>query len=153
MKVTDKFIKECEDGQLWYHDSDANDHSILYLFSKHHMLDLYEACIAPISMYRWYPSEIFKAIERNGGRATELLEAFKDAPVEHSGCVPSVDETDIVYRLERRAEIRRQIATRKSVQEGKPDRISDLLEDAAKEIKELREKITGLYEDAAGADL
>jgi hypothetical protein len=38
---------------------------------------------------------------------------------------------DLVDRLRKRAEIRRQITTRKSVQEGKPDRISDLLEEAA----------------------
>ena len=49
-----------------------------------------------------------------------------------------IDENDIVYRLEKRAEIRRQISTRKSVQEGKPDRISDLLEEAAQYIKEQR---------------
>lgn len=47
-------------------------------------------------------------------------------------------ESDIVYRLKKRAEIRRQISTRKSVQEGKPDRISDLLEEAAEEIMKLR---------------
>jgi len=39
--------------------------------------------------------------------------------------------TDLVYRLRKRAEIRRQIPTRKSVQEGQPDRIADLLEEAA----------------------
>lgn len=80
-------------------------------------------------------------------RAKELLDAFNNAPIDHSGCVTvaKVDETDIVYRLEKRAEIRRQIATRKSVQEGKPDRIADLLEDAAKEIKELRTEISVLY--------
>ena len=38
---------------------------------------------------------------------------------------------DLVTRLRRRAEIRRQISTRKSVQEGKPDRIAELLEEAA----------------------
>lgn len=38
---------------------------------------------------------------------------------------------DLVERLRKRAEIRRQIPTRKSVQEGKPDRIADLLEEAA----------------------
>lgn len=37
----------------------------------------------------------------------------------------------LIYRLRKRAEIRRQIASRKSVQEGKPDRIADLLEEAA----------------------
>ena len=40
-------------------------------------------------------------------------------------------ELDLIYRLRKRAEIRRQIPTRKSVQEGKPDRIADLLEEAA----------------------
>jgi hypothetical protein len=43
--------------------------------------------------------------------------------------------TDLVYRLRKRAEIRRQIDTRKSVQEGKPDRIADLLEEAADYIE------------------
>jgi hypothetical protein len=37
----------------------------------------------------------------------------------------------LIYRLRKRAEIRRQIASRKSVQEGKPDRIADLLDEAA----------------------
>lgn len=45
---------------------------------------------------------------------------------------------DIVYRLRKRAEIRRQIPNRKSVLEGAPDRISDLLEEAANEIEQLR---------------
>ena len=46
---------------------------------------------------------------------------------------------DLVYRLQKRAEIRRQIQSRKSVQEGKPYRISDLLEEAANRIKELED--------------
>lgn len=50
----------------------------------------------------------------------------------------SVDEDDIVYRLRKRAEIRRQIPGRKSVQEGKSDRLADLLEEAADEIEMLR---------------
>lgn len=45
---------------------------------------------------------------------------------------------DIVDRLEKRAEIRRSIVSRKSVQEGKPDRIADLLDEAAREIRSLR---------------
>lgn len=48
-------------------------------------------------------------------------------------------ETDLVYRLKKRAEIRRQIPGRKSVEEGTPDRIADILEEAAKEIERLRE--------------
>jgi hypothetical protein len=43
--------------------------------------------------------------------------------------------TDLVYRLRKRAEIRRQIPDRKSVQEGQPDRIADLLEEAANELE------------------
>jgi hypothetical protein len=51
-----------------------------------------------------------------------------------------IDEQDLVYRLRKRAEIRRQIQTRKSVQEGAPDRIADLLEEAADEIDRLRKQ-------------
>ena len=50
----------------------------------------------------------------------------------------SLQEQDIVYRLLKRAEIRRSIPTRKSVLMGKPDRIAELLEEAAEEIYELR---------------
>ena len=42
---------------------------------------------------------------------------------------------DLIEALRKRAESRRQIPTRKSVQEGKPDRISDLLEEAADHIE------------------
>ena len=44
----------------------------------------------------------------------------------------------LVERLRIRADIRRKITSRKSVQEGKPDRIADLLEEAAKEIERLQ---------------
>lgn len=57
-----------------------------------------------------------------------------------------MNEQDLVYRLRKRAEIRRQIPGRKSVEEGKPDRIADLLEEAAKEIEMLRE-FRNLYRD------
>ena len=50
-----------------------------------------------------------------------------------------MNENDLVYRLRKRAEIRRQIPDRKSVQENKPDRIADILEEAANEIERLRE--------------
>jgi len=48
------------------------------------------------------------------------------------------NEDDLVYRLRKRAEIRRQIPSRKSVQDNQPDRLSDLLEEAASEIERLR---------------
>lgn len=53
------------------------------------------------------------------------------------------NDQDIVYRLQTRATIRRQIATRKSVQEGKPDRIADILEEAAREIAHLERELGG----------
>ena len=53
-----------------------------------------------------------------------------------------VNEEDLIYRLRLRAEIRRQIHTRKSVEEGKADRIADLLEEAANEIERLRNERT-----------
>lgn len=46
-----------------------------------------------------------------------------------------VAEQSLVYRLRKRAEIRRQIAGRKSVQEGKPDRLADLLDEAANALE------------------
>ena len=49
-----------------------------------------------------------------------------------------VSEQSLVFRLRKRAEIRRQISSRKSVQEGAPDRIADLLEEAANEIERLQ---------------
>lgn len=49
-----------------------------------------------------------------------------------------VSEQSLIFRLRKRAEIRRQIQGRKSVEEGKPDRIADLLEEAANTIEELK---------------
>jgi hypothetical protein len=43
----------------------------------------------------------------------------------------NITEQSLVYRLRKRAEIRRQIAGRKSVQENQPDRLADLLDEAA----------------------
>lgn len=48
-----------------------------------------------------------------------------------------VSEQSLVYRLRKRAAIRRQITSRKSVQEGANDRLSDLLEEAADKIEAL----------------
>lgn len=44
---------------------------------------------------------------------------------------------DLIYRLRKRAEIRRQIPGRKSVMEGKPDRIADLFDEAADRLTEV----------------
>lgn len=45
------------------------------------------------------------------------------------------DLAELIERLRKRAAIRRQISTRKSVQEGQPDRIADLLDEAADELE------------------
>jgi hypothetical protein len=51
------------------------------------------------------------------------------------------EDQDIVENLRARSRIRRQIQSRKSVQEGKPDRIADLCDAAANDIEKLRNEI------------
>ena len=48
---------------------------------------------------------------------------------------------DIIARLRKRAEIRRQIPGRRSATEGKPDRIADQLDEAATEIERLEREL------------
>ena len=52
-----------------------------------------------------------------------------------------LEEQTLVERLRIRASIRRNNKERKSVQEGKPDRIADLLEESADEIERLNTTI------------
>ena len=49
-----------------------------------------------------------------------------------------VTNQPLIYRLRKRAQIRRSIPDRLAVKEGKPDKIADLLEEAANEIERLR---------------
>lgn len=53
---------------------------------------------------------------------------------------PVIDQP-IVFRLRKRAEIRRQIPGRLAVVENKPDKIADLLDEAANEIESLRKTV------------
>ena len=62
------------------------------------------------------------------------------------------DENDLVYRLHKRAEIRRQITTRKSVQNNEPDRIADLLQEAALAIEELQGRSELMQPHETGTD-
>ena len=62
-------------------------------------------------------------------------------------------EEDLIYRLRKRAEIRRQISTRKSVQEGAPDRIADLLEEAAAELEHLEKLIDMAFQVYPNLDI
>lgn len=54
------------------------------------------------------------------------------------------EQQSLIFRLRKRAEIRRQISSRKSVQEGKPDRMSDLLDEAANRISELESQVSDM---------
>jgi len=51
---------------------------------------------------------------------------------------------DLVYRLRKRAEIRRGITTRKSVQNNEPDRIAGLLDEAADMVEMLEQECSAL---------
>jgi len=55
-----------------------------------------------------------------------------------------VAEQSLLFRLRKRAEIRRQIPGRLAVVEGKPDRIANLLDEAADEIEKLEQTIANL---------
>jgi hypothetical protein len=55
--------------------------------------------------------------------------------------VQMIPKDDLIFRLKERARIRRQIPTRKSVQEGAADRIADLLEEAADALYNLQEEL------------
>jgi uncharacterized protein Yka (UPF0111/DUF47 family) len=64
------------------------------------------------------------------------------------------NKESLIDRLRIRASIRRSITSRKSIQEGKPDRIADLLEEAAtqliayeKQIQELQDLISEYKDD------
>ena len=66
----------------------------------------------------------------------------------------TTQEQPLVDRLRIRASIRRSIPSRKSVQEGKPDRIANLLEEAAdmiddqwSDIQHMQEVIERLHEE------
>ena len=55
-----------------------------------------------------------------------------------------VAEQSLVFRLRKRAVIRRQIPGRLSVLENKPDRIASLLDEAANEIENLKNLLASL---------
>lgn len=58
--------------------------------------------------------------------------------------IQPVSDQPLIYRLRKRAEIRRQIPDRTSVRENRRDRIADLLDEAANEIETLRKKMLSL---------
>ena len=76
-----------------------------------------------------------------------------------AGAAPATERGELIKQLQERARIRRQIPTRKSVQEGQPDRIADLLEraaaalsrdseDAERNIDAIVNRIVDAYQDS-----
>lgn len=63
-----------------------------------------------------------------------------------------IAEQSLVFRLRKRAEIRRQIPGRLAVVEGKPDKIANLLEEAALEIQRLQAVVTEISKHTKGRD-
>ena len=53
--------------------------------------------------------------------------------------IGDIMEESLIERLRIRAHIRRNAKGRKSVEEGKPDRLADLLEEAANELERLED--------------
>lgn len=58
MKYKLAFVKEIKKEYLWYKDE------LESLFKKHGMDQFFVSKIKPVSMYRWYPEEIFNALEK-----------------------------------------------------------------------------------------
>jgi len=63
-----------------------------------------------------------------------------------------VAEQSLVFRLYKRAEIRRQIPGRLAVTEGKPDKIANLLDEAAIEIQRLQAITANISQTSKGKD-
>ena len=59
---------------------------------------------------------------------------------------------NLIERLRTRASIRRNINTRKSVQEGKSDRLADLLEEAADELESLVTQLAQVVDNTDGSE-
>lgn len=58
---------------------------------------------------------------------------------------PAFENQTIIQKLRIRAEIRRNATSRKSVQENQPDRLADLLEEAADKISDLECRLTSAW--------
>lgn len=71
----------------------------------------------------------------------EIIERIERATKNKDKLQKVGENNDLVYRLRKRAEIRRNIPHRKSVQNNEPDRIANILEEAASEIERLRKDL------------
>ena len=84
------------------------------------------------------PDDVKNEIERMMNHRMDSIGTMEEQrEFDNKRNYPLSNPVDLVFRLRKRAEIRRQIPSRKSVQENQPDRLSDLLEEAAEEIERL----------------
>lgn len=84
------------------------------------------------------PDDVNNEIERMTNHRMDSIGTMEEQKeFDNKRNYPLSNPVDLVFRLRKRAEIRRQIPSRKSVQENQPDRLSDLLEEAAEEIERL----------------
>lgn len=58
MKYKLAFVKECKKQYLWYKEE------LKPLLDRHNMPGLYEAKILHIDKYRWWPEDVFAALEK-----------------------------------------------------------------------------------------
>lgn len=58
MKYTLAFVKECKAEYLWYKDE------LKELMTRHGLSEYYDTKIDVVNMYRWYPEEVFKVLEK-----------------------------------------------------------------------------------------
>jgi hypothetical protein len=59
MKYKLAFVKEVNKNYIWYKEE------LKPLFNKYDMGAYYESKIESIERYRWWPSEVFAALERS----------------------------------------------------------------------------------------
>ena len=67
-----------------------------------------------------------------------------DCAIQCQAQVTPVLAQSLLFRLRKRAEIRRQIPGRLAVEEGKPDKIANLLDEAADELEKLQATVAAL---------
>ena len=101
-----------------------------------------------------FDDEIFGALGWNVGDTIKWTDTGDGSwTISRDESALPVSEQSLVYRLRKRAEIRRQIPNRKSVEEGKADRIADLLDEAADEINRLDQFIDAAFKVHPNLDI
>lgn len=99
------------------------------------------------SLYLWEDEAIQENLDETQQSVDGILELVRIRDAGNAigqQAAGQLGDQDLIYRLRKRAEIRRQIQSRKSVQEGKADRLADLLDEAAADIERLKRDVENL---------